>query len=77
MSVALLTNTALASSNIGASASIVFRGTTVTGQIQGLSAAFYPDRASVQLYFSPSLGTPFTLDSSTNGVLDQNRLGYP
>jgi hypothetical protein len=77
MSVALLTNTALASSNIGASASIVFRGTTVTGQIQGMSAAFYPDRAGVQLYFSPSLGTPFTLDSSTNGVLDQNRLGYP
>jgi hypothetical protein len=62
---------------IGEIASITFRGTTVSAQVQGLSANFYPDYGSVQLYFSPSLGTPFTLDSSTNGVLDQNRLGYP
>ena len=62
---------------IGEIASITFRGSTVSAQVQGLTANFYPDYGSVQLYFSPSLGTPFTLDSSTNGVLDQNRLGYP
>jgi len=56
---------------------ITFRGTTVSAQILGISSNFYPDRASVQLYFSPSLGVPFTLDSTTNGVLDTNRLGYP
>jgi hypothetical protein len=62
---------------IGQLATITFRGTTVTGQIQGVSANFYIDRANVQLYFSPSIGVPFTLDSTTNGVLDQNRLGFP
>ena len=62
---------------IGAMASITFRGSTVAGQIQGINASFYADRASVQLYFSPSLGVSFTLDSTTNGVLDTNRLGYP
>ena len=62
---------------IGEIASITFRGTTVSAQVQGLSANFYPDYGSVQLFFSPSLGTPFTLDSSTNGVLDTNRLGFP
>jgi hypothetical protein len=62
---------------IGEIASITFRGTTVSAQVQGLSANFYPDYGSVQLFFSPSLGTPFTLDSSTNGVLNTNRLGFP
>lgn len=62
---------------IGQLATITFRGTTVTGQIQGVNANFYLDRAHVQLYFSPSLGVPFTLNSTTNGVLDQNRLGFP
>jgi hypothetical protein len=60
---------------IGQLATIVFRGTTVTAQIQGFNANFGIDSASVQIYFSPSLGVPFTLDSSTNGVLNQNRLG--
>lgn len=64
-------------SAIGEVAEITFRGATVSAQVQGLSASFYPDRGSVQLFFSPSLGVPFTLDSSTNGVLDTNRLGYP
>lgn len=62
---------------IGQIATITFRGTTVSAQIQGFNANFYVDRANVQVYFSPSLGVPFTLDSSTAGVLDQNRLGYP
>lgn len=62
---------------IGQNAQIVFRGTTVTATIQGFTVRFGLDRASVQLYFSPSLGTPFILDSSTFGVLDTNRLGYP
>jgi hypothetical protein len=62
---------------IGENASIVFRGSSVTGTIQGISSSFYPDYASVRLFFSPSLGTPFTLDSASFGVLDQNRLGFP
>jgi hypothetical protein len=63
--------------NLGAGVTVIFRGTTVTAQIQGINTFFYPDYARVQVYLSPSLGTPFTLDSSTFGVLDQNRLGYP
>lgn len=62
---------------IGQNASITFRGTTVSGQIQGVYSNFYVDRANVQLYFSPSLGVPFTLDSTTAGILDTNRLGLP
>jgi hypothetical protein len=63
--------------NLGAGVTVIFRGTTATAQIQGITTVFYPDYAQVQLNLSPSLGTPFTLDSSTFGVLDQNRLGYP
>jgi hypothetical protein len=76
-SVALLPNLDNYSSAIGQNAEIVFRGSTVSATIQGLSVRFGVDRGSVQLYFSPSLGTPFTLDSSAFGVLDTNRLGYP
>lgn len=68
----LLTNTV-----IGQPVSVAFRGTAATGTVVGVTAAFYPDRGSVQLYLSPSLGTPFTLDSTAFGVLDTNRLGYP
>jgi hypothetical protein len=56
---------------------INFRGTTAFAQVQGISTAFYEDYASIQFYLSPSLGTAFTLDSASNGVLDTNRLGYP
>jgi hypothetical protein len=63
--------------NLGAAVTVIFRGTTVTAQIQGINTTFYPDYATVQLFLSPSLGTPFTLDSSAFGVLDANRLGYP
>lgn len=54
-----------------------FRGVLTEGIIQGVSAAFYPDMATAQVFLSPSLGQPFTLDSNTFGVLDTNRLGYP
>jgi hypothetical protein len=63
--------------NLGAGVTVIFRGTTAAAQIQGINTFFYPDYARVQLYLSPSLGTPFTLDSNTFGVLDTNRLGYP
>jgi hypothetical protein len=62
--------------NLGAAVTVIFRGTTVTSSIQGINTTFYPDYATVQLFLSPSLGTPFTLDSSAFGVLDTNRLGY-
>lgn len=62
---------------LGSSVTIIFRGTTVLAQIQGINTVFYPDYAQVQLNLSPSLGAAFTLDSSAFGVLDQNRLGYP
>ena len=61
---------------IGQQVAMTFRGSTSYGTVIGVNSAFYPDRASVQLYLSPSLGTPFTLDSSAFGVLDQNRLGF-
>jgi hypothetical protein len=75
MAVAVLSK-AGAQPTLGKTAVITFRGETVVAQIQGIVASFYVDRASVQLYFSPSLGVPFILDSSSFGVLDQNRLGF-
>jgi hypothetical protein len=60
---------------IGSPVTIIFRGSTLLAAVQGLSATFYPDYASVQLYCSPNFGTPFTLDSSVFGILDTNRLG--
>lgn len=62
---------------MGQTVRVVFRGTETFGSVVGINAAFYPDHGSVQLFLSPSLGTPFTLDSVAYGVLDQNRLGYP
>jgi hypothetical protein len=61
---------------IGSPVTIIFRGQTLFAAVQGVSGTFYPDYASVQLYCSPNFGTPFTLDSSVFGVLDQNRLGF-
>jgi hypothetical protein len=73
--------------NLGASVTIIFRGTTATAQIQGINTTFFPDYASVQLFLSPSLGTAFTLDSTVFGILggtgiiyntpmDYNEAGY-
>lgn len=62
---------------VGIAASVKFRGSTVAATVQGWRFGFYPDYANVTAYLSPSLGTPFTLDSASFGVLDTNRLGYP
>jgi hypothetical protein len=62
---------------IGTAVTFKFRGTTVSATVCGISASYYPDRANIRLTLSPSLGTPFTLDSTAFGVLDTNRLGYP
>lgn len=62
---------------VGITATVKFRGTTVNGTVQGWQFGFYPDQATVSCYLSPSLGTPFTLDSTAFGVLDTDRLGYP
>jgi hypothetical protein len=62
---------------IGGTASITFRGSTVTGVVVGVSSVFNVDKASVRLSVVPSLGSPFTLDNTVLGVLDQNRLGFP
>jgi hypothetical protein len=69
-------NESAAAQTIGGLVTVIFRGTTVTAQIQGINTTFYPDYASVQLYLSPSIGAPFTLDSSILGVLNQNKLGF-
>ena len=63
--------------NLGSGITVIFRGTTATAQTQGINTTFYPDYATVQLFLSPSNGTPFTLNSSAFGVLNTNRLGYP
>jgi hypothetical protein len=62
---------------IGAPTTVIFRGTTTTAVVQGVAGAFYLDYATVTTYLSPSLGTPFTLDSTVFGILDTNRLGLP
>lgn len=61
---------------IGSQVTVTFRGTTVYAQLQGITANFYPDYMSVRLTLSPSIGTPFTLNSTAFGVLDTNRLGF-
>lgn len=73
----LLSGTTTADPIMGQRVGVTFRGSTTYGTVVGVNAAFYPDRGNVQLYLAPSLGVPFTLDSSTFGVLDQNRLGFP
>lgn len=62
---------------LGAAVTLEFRGSTVTGIVQGASLAFYAESANFEFYLSPFLGAAFTLDSTTRGVLDTNRLGYP
>lgn len=62
---------------IGSTVKVIFRGSTIYATLQGSSCSFYPDYATFTCYLSPSLGTPFILDSTAFGVLDTNRLGYP
>ena len=74
---ALLANGWNLNTAIGQPVSVKFRGSTTYGIIESVQTSFGVDKASVRLFLSPSLGTPFTLDSSAFGALDQNRLGYP
>lgn len=67
----------LANCPIGTAVTVKFRGTTVNATVCGISANYYPGVANIRLSLTPSLGTPFTLNSTAFGVLDQNRLGYP
>lgn len=62
---------------IGGQATIAFRGTTYAAAVQSIATNFYPDRATAEFTFAPTLGQPFTLDSSSFGILNTNRLGYP
>lgn len=62
---------------IGGQATIAFRGTTYGAAVQSINTNFYPDRATAEFTFAPTLGQPFTLDSSSFGKLNTNRLGYP
>jgi hypothetical protein len=67
----------LANCPIGTAITVKFRGTTVNATVCGLNVNYYPEYANMTLNLTPSLGTPFILDSTAFGVLDTNRLGYP
>jgi hypothetical protein len=60
----------------GQRGAVTFRGTTYRVTLEGLDVAFFADRAVVTAHFSPFPLDYFILDSSTNGVLDTNRLGF-
>lgn len=62
---------------LGSAVIVKFRGTTVNATVCGVTANYYPDYASVSFNLTPSLGTPFILNSTAFGVLGTNRLGYP
>lgn len=62
---------------LGFLSTITLRGTTYSVVPIGLSATWYPDQMVGNVYFMPSVGAAFTLDSTTTGVLDQNVLGLP
>lgn len=62
---------------IGNEVEVVFRGSTVSGIVQGMQMNFTQEYGSIRLFVSPTLGAPFRLNSDTQGVLGTNRLGYP
>lgn len=62
---------------LGVPATIKFRGTTYAATIQSINVNFYPDRATGEFTFAPTLGQPFLLNSNEFGKLNTNRLGYP
>lgn len=71
-------NMALMNSHfVGETGSITFRGTTYKVSLEGVDVFMTPDQARVTCYFSPFPGDYFILNSTTNGVLDTNKLGYP
>jgi hypothetical protein len=61
---------------VGETGSITFRGTTYKVSLEGVEVSMTPDQARVTCYFSPFPGDFFILDSTSNGVLDVNKLGY-
>jgi hypothetical protein len=67
----------LANCPIGTGVTVKFRGSTVNATVCGIRANYYPDYANLTLSLTPSLGTPFTLNSTAFGILNTNRLGYP
>lgn len=62
---------------VGTGATVTFRGTTVNASIQGWAFGFYPDRCNVTAFMAPAVGAPLILDSTSNGILNQNTLAYP
>jgi len=77
MKVAELYKSGRAACALGTQITVEFRGVTANGQLQGIQSNFYPDHATISMFISPSLGTPFILDSATFGILDTNKLGFP
>jgi hypothetical protein len=67
----------LADCPIGTAITLKFRGGTYQATVSAISADYTPEIANIRLTLTPSLGTPFTLDSTAFGVLDTNRLGFP
>lgn len=61
----------------GQRGTVTFRGSTYRVTLEGIEVTFTPDRMSVTAYFSPFPLNYFILDSTSNGVLDTNVLGYP
>ena len=55
---------------------ITFRGVVYTVQIEGATLTANPDQTRISYYLSSAEANPyFILDSTTFGVLDQNKLG--
>lgn len=67
----------LAECPIGTAVILKFRGAVYYATVSAVSVNYLPDVANVYLTFTPSLGTPFTLNSTAFGVLNTNRLGFP
>lgn len=67
----------LAECPIGTAVILKFRGGTYYATVSAIAVEYTPEIANVRLTFTPSLGTPFTLDSTAFGVLNTNRLGFP
>lgn len=67
----------LAECPIGTAVILKFRGATYYATVSAIAVEYTPEIANVRLTFTPSLGTPFTLNSTAFGVLNTNRLGFP
>lgn len=61
---------------LGSAVIVKFRGTTVNATVCGITANYYSDYASVSFNLTPSLGTPFILDSIAFGILGGTGITY-